>query len=120
MWIATHGGGINLLQETADGEIRFLHNGNLLKDYSKDKFNKVRVIKEVNNTLLVGTTEGLITFSCNFERPEEIKFYTNVRIPDLASSLSSNDVIYIYTDSRQNSYVLTFTGGINQIISIIC
>ena len=51
MWIATHGGGINLLQETADGEIRFLHNGNLLKDYSKDKFNKVRVIKEVNNTL---------------------------------------------------------------------
>ena len=117
MWIATHGGGINLLQETANGKIRFLHNGNLLKGYSKDKFNKVRVIKEVNNALLVGTTEGLITFSCNFERPEDIKFYDNVRIPDLASSLSSNDVIYIYTDSHKNSYVLTFTGGINQIIS---
>ena len=109
--------GINLLQETANGKIRFLHNGNLLKGYSKDKFNKVRVIKEVNNALLVGTTEGLITFSCNFERPEDIKFYDNVRIPDLASSLSSNDVIYIYTDSHKNSYVLTFTGGINQIIS---
>ena len=117
MWIATHGGGINLLQETADGKVRFLHNGNILKGYSKDRFNKVRVIKEVNNALLVGTTEGLITFSCNFERAEDIKFYTNVRIADLASSLSSNDVIYIYTDSRQNSYVLTFTGGINQIIS---
>lgn len=117
MWIATHGGGINLLQETANGKIRFLHNGNLLKGYSKDKFNKVRVIKEVNNALLVGTTEGLITFSCNFERSEDIKFYDNVRIPDLASSLSSNDVIYIYTDSHKNSYVLTFTGGINQIIS---
>lgn len=117
MWIATHGGGINLLQETANEKIRFLHNGNLLKGYSKDKFNKVRVIKEVNNALLVGTTEGLITFSCNFERPEDIKFYDNVRIPDLASSLSSNDVIYIYTDSHKNSYVLTFTGGINQIIS---
>ena len=117
MWIATHGGGINLLQETANGKIRFLHNGNLLKGYSKDKFNKVRVIKEVNNALLVGTTEGLITFSCNFERPEDIKFYDNVRIPDLAPSLSSNDVIYIYTDSHKNSYVLTFTGGINQIIS---
>ena len=69
------------------------------------------------SSLLVGTTEGLITFSCNFERPEDIKFYDNVRIPDLASSLSSNDVIYIYTDSHKNSYVLTFTGGINQIIS---
>ncbi len=117
MWIGTHGGGVNLLQKTVDGKIRFLHNNNLLKGYSKDKFNKVRVIKEVNNTLLVGTTEGLITFSCNFEHPEDIKFYTNVRIPDLASSLSSNDVIYIYTDSRKNSYALTFTGGINQIIS---
>lgn len=117
MWIGTHGGGVNLLQKTVDGKIRFLHNNNLLKGYSKDKFNKVRVIKEVNNTLLVGTTEGLITFSCNFEHPEDIKFYTNVRIPDLASSLSSNDVIYIYTDSRKNSYALTFTGGINQIVS---
>ena len=74
MWIATHGGGINLLQETADGEIRFLHNGNLLKDYSKDKFNKVRVIKEVNNTLLVGTTEGLITFSAILNVRKRLSF----------------------------------------------
>ena len=117
IWIATHGGGLNLLQETPEGKTRFLHSGNLLKGYSQDKFTKVRIIKEVGNTILVGTTEGLITFGCDFKRPEDIKFHSNVRVPDTASSLSSNDVIYIYTDSRENTYVLTFTGGINQIIS---
>ena len=117
IWIATHGGGLNLLQETPEGKTRFLHSGNLLKGYSQDKFTKARIIKEVNNTILVGTTEGLITFGCDFKRPEDIKFHSNVRVPDTASSLSSNDVIYIYTDSRKNTYVLTFTGGINQIIS---
>lgn len=29
----------------------------------------------------------------------------------------ATELIYIYTDSHKNSYVLTFTGGINQIIS---
>lgn len=117
IWIATHGGGLNLLQESPEGKARFVHSGNLLKGYSQDKFTKTRIIKEVNNTILVGTTEGLITFPCQFERPEDIRFHANVRQPDTASSLSSNDVIYIYTDSRQQTYVLTFTGGINQIVS---
>lgn len=117
IWVATHGGGLNLFQETPEGTVRFLHSGNQLKGYSQDKFTKTRIIQEVDNTILVGTTEGLITFSCDFQCPEDIHFYTNIREPDTASSLSSNDVIYIYTDSRKNTYVLTFTGGINQIVS---
>ena len=117
IWIATYGGGLNLLQETPEGEIRFLHSGNQLTSYPPGKYSKVRTIKEVNQAILVGTTEGLLTFSSDFEYPESIKFYQNVRMPDIASSLCSNDVTYIYTDSRQQSYVLTFTGGINQIQS---
>lgn len=116
IWIGTYGGGLNLLQETPTGEIRFLHSKNTL-NYPKEKFNKVRIIKEVNQTLLVGTTEGLLTFSCNFTNPQDTKVYKNIRMPDAVSSLSSNDVTYIYTDSRKNTYVLTFTGGVNQILS---
>ena len=67
--------------------------------------------------MLVATTEGLLTFSSEFIRPEEISFHRNIRIPDKISSLSSNDVTYIYTDSRKDTYVLTFTGGINKILS---
>ena len=67
--------------------------------------------------LLIGTTNGLLTFSNKFDQPEEIKFYHSNRIPNVDSSLSSNDVMQIFTDSRKNTYVITFTGGISQVIS---
>lgn len=117
IWIGTYGGGLNLLQKEPNGKVRFLHSKNSLKGFPINKFLKIRTIKEIGQTILVGTTEGLLTFSCNFKRPEDIKFHQNIREPNVATSLSSNDVTCIYTDSKQNSYVLTFTGGINQIVS---
>lgn len=117
IWVGCYGGGLNLIEETQEGEIRFLHSGNKLTGYSKDRFAKVRYITEANQVLLVGTTEGLLTFSSEFTQPEQIEFYRNIRIPDKVSSLCSNDVIYIYTDSRKDTYVLSFTGGLNKILS---
>lgn len=105
------------MEETAEGEIRFVHNGNQLKEYPKGHFTKVRYITEVNNAILVCTTEGLLTFSSEFKQPEDICFYRNLRHPDEVSSLSSNDVTYVYTDSRNITYILTFTGGINKVLS---
>ena len=58
-----------------------------------------------------------MTFSSEFKQPEDICFYRNLRHPDEVSSLSSNDVTYIYTDSRNTTYILTFTGGINKVLS---
>ena len=117
IWVGCYGGGLNLIEETQEGDIRFLHSGNKLTGYSKDRFAKVRYIAEANQVLLVGTTEGLLTFSSEFTQPEQIEFYRNIRIPDKVSSLCSNDVIYIYTDSRKDTYVLSFTGGLNKILS---
>lgn len=54
-------GGLNLLEENKDGEVRFIHSGNLLKNYPQNKYTKVRIIKEVDKALLVGTTEGLLS-----------------------------------------------------------
>ena len=117
IWIGCYGGGLNLLEETTEGEIRFIHSGNQLEEYPKDHFTKVRYVTEVNNAILVCTTEGLLTFSSEFKQPEDICFYKNLRHPDEVSSLSSNDVTYVYTDNRKATYVLTFTGGINKILS---
>ncbi|MDO4165361.1 MAG: response regulator [Bacteroides sp.] len=117
IWIGTYGGGVNLLQRSANGEVRFVHSGNDLKGYPHSQCAKTRIIREIGQTLLVGTTEGLVTFANDFSRPEGIRFFRNIRMPKVASSLSCNDVTYIYTDRQQKSYVLTFTGGINQIVS---
>ena len=117
IWIGTYGGGPNLLEETADGNIRFLHSGNRLKGYPKGKYAKTRIIRQVEEALLIGTTEGLVTFTADFKQPEDIRFFQNTRMPNIASSLCSNDVTYIYTDSRKQTYVLSFTGGINCVLS---
>ena len=108
---------MNLLEKTSEGEIRFIHTGNQLKGYPKEHFSKVRHITEASQAILVCTTEGLLTFASEFNQPEKIHFYQNQRTPDTVSSLSSNDVTYAYTDSRKTTYVLTFTGGVNKVLS---
>lgn len=117
IWIGTYGGGINLFEETPEGDTRFLHNGNELRGYPHSKYAKVRTITEVNGALLTGTTEGLLASPLQFEHTKEISFSQHVRIPNDASSLCSNDVIHIFTDSKKRTYILTFTGGISRILS---
>ena len=118
IWIACYGGGLNLLSKTHNGSINFIHSGNRLKNYPVSTALKIRHIAEApDGVLLIGTTNGLLTFSNKFDQPEEIKFYHSNRIPNVDSSLSSNDVMQIFTDSRKNTYVITFTGGISQVIS---
>jgi len=75
------------------------------------------ISKTSKGVILIATTDGLITFSEQFRQPEEIKFYRNVRMPRVASSLSSNDVMYSFTDSRNVTYIATLTGGINKVLS---
>ena len=54
----------------------FIHSGNRLKNYPVSTSLKIRHIAEApNGVLLIGTTNGLLTFSNKFDQPEEIKFY---------------------------------------------
>lgn len=118
IWIGCFGGGINLLKYAPDNEIRFIHSNNELRNFPASHFMKVRCITEVpGGVIMAGTTEGMLTFSNQFEQPEEIKFHQNIRKPGIASSLGSNDVIHIFTDSRKNIYVSTFTGGVSKVLS---
>ena len=118
IWVGCYIGGINLLTYTKNGDIEFIHSDNELKNYPTSYASKVRHISEApGGVLLVGTTNGLLTFSNQFERPEEIKFYRNCCESGVSTSLSGNDVMYIYTDRLKRTYVASFTGGISQIIS---
>ncbi len=118
IWVGTYGGGLNLISRTANGGIEFIHSGNRLKNYPVATCMKIRYFTESpEGVLMVGTTNGLLTFSGKFDQPEEIKFHRNIRIPDMPSSLASNDVTYIFTDNSKTTYVATFTGGINRVVS---
>jgi len=118
MWVGTYEGGLNLLDKSPDGKVVFINNDNRLKNYPKDIVQNVRYITEVSNGIvMLGTLDGLISFSVNFEKPENIKFYRNVRNPDNARSLSANDVMYIFEDRKKDVYVVTQNAGVNKLVS---
>jgi signal transduction histidine kinase/DNA-binding response OmpR family regulator/ligand-binding sensor domain-containing protein len=118
IWIGTYEGGLNLVEKKKDGSLIFLNRVNRLINYPKSFAESVRYITEVNgDVILVGTTDGLFSFSNNFRSPEDIKFYHNFRKANSLTSLSSNDVMYIFTDSRNDTYVITQNAGVDKIIS---
>lgn len=117
IWVCTYGGGINLLQHDASGRVRFLHAGNYFSNYPLDEGANVRTIHEKGEAMLVGTTNGLITFPFDIEKHNEVPFRLHRMHPHDATQLPANDVHSIFTDSRGESYVMTFTGGISRILS---
>jgi len=117
IWVGTHGGGLNLLEIDENGTKRFINSANKLENYPILYASKVRHIVETQGVLMVGTTDGLITFSSSFEYPEGIKFYRNTRNGANVSSLSNNDVMYVFSDREDHTYVVTQGGGINKVVS---
>jgi len=117
-WIGTYGGGLNLIRKNAQGDIQFIHYKNELKNFPTEGFLNVRTITEATDSvILVGTTRGIISFSNHFNQPGEVKFYQNKYNTDDKPGMVGNNVMHIFTDSQGNTYVLTFTGGINKIVS---
>ena len=118
VWLGCYGGGINLMQKEENGKVKFYHFHNDLSNYPAVGFQNVRIITEVDNgILLIGTTNGIISFSNTFKQPGEIVFYQNRHCAEDGMNLVGKDVMDIFTDSKGNTYVLTFTGGINKIKS---
>jgi len=116
IWIGTHGGGLNLLQIKENGEIQFLNHLNLLK-YPIKKFPKIRFVHETRNTILVGTTKGLVTFGTEFKDVKNIRFYQNTHKAGDINSLAGNDVMHIMQNVKGEIFISSFSGGINRVIS---
>ena len=117
IWVGCFAKGINLVRFTPEGDLEFINSNNFLKNYPQDNFLKIRCISETDNgIMLVGTTEGLVSFSSVFEHPQDIRFYTHTRRPNDKTSLSGNNVIHICNTRKQETYISTLGGGINKVI----
>lgn len=118
IWVGCYGGGLNLLQQSPDDRVFFINHRNKLKNYPFSTCHNIRYITGTKKgILLIGTAFGLLTFSNTFTQPEEIKFYRNIQNNGNHASLTGNDIMHIYEDSRKDIYVMTFTGGVNKVVS---
>lgn len=108
IWIGTLGGGINLFTGFSDNS-RFIHPGNLLKGYPDGLCHKVRSLHCTREgVMLAGTTEGLLSFSDDFQKPEDIVFYHN----DCTGGLSNNDIMDVLESRDGKLYIAAYSGGI--------
>ena len=111
IWIATYGGGVNLLTKDAKGEIVFLHPGNGMKDYPKNNtYMKVRTIETDNaGNVWAGTTDGILILSY---KNKEVKI-EKMKMPESGEHmLMSNDIICLKHDHKGNMWVGSNGGGI--------
>jgi Signal transduction histidine kinase len=113
IWIGCFDGGLNLIEKTPNG-IRFINANNRLKSFSMKIGKRIRCLYQcANGTILAGTTNGLLSFSDNFKRPEDIHFYINSSNGN-SNCLANNEIYSICQDKTGYVYVATFSGGINK------
>ena len=114
--LATFGGGLNIVEPRADGNVRFIHRGNLLKTFPKDVKNCRCLELMPDGTLFIGTDNGLLTVSLK-EKYDHLKFFHNLRNPHIASSLGNNLVMDLFRDRTGDVYLATSGGGVDKVIS---
>ena len=117
IWIGTYGGGLNLVEGDFPN-LQFIHSNNGLELYPKDKCSKIRNLRCTSTgIMLVGTTDGLLTFPISIEEKEKIQFHLNQCETKRANSLSNNDVIYTFESSNGEIYIITHSSGLNLVKS---
>ena len=110
IWVATYGGGLALVREQ-EGRVFFLNRRKGLNWFKDSKFAKTRTIDcTANGEVLVGTVDGLVTFSDNVTDFSKLKLYTSQHRQDDTSSLWANDVNSVLV-RRDGKVSVTTLGG---------
>lgn len=113
IWVATYGGGINLLEDPAGH--RFIHAGNQLSHYPIDEAGRVRwLLCDRADRMFAATVDGLLLFDPG-RPPREMRFRLMQKIPGDSTSLGNNDIIHMLKDSKGRIWLATFGGGLNLI-----
>lgn len=116
VWVASFGGGLNLVTRDKQERVKFVNVNNDLRQYPKDKFLRVRRITHTNRgEVIVSTTSGLLTFSDRFKSPENIRFYENVHRHGDNAGLTGVCVLQAVATHDGRVFVITLGGGIQQV-----
>ena len=113
LWIATYGGGVNLMTKD-QGKTIFLSPGNGLKGYPKDSHMRVRTVEmDEDGNIWAGTTDGILIMSY---KDKQLKI-DKLQIPKKSDKmLMSNDIVCLRRDNNGTMWVGTHGGGLGYTI----
>lgn len=115
IWAGTYGGGLHLLEER-NGNIRFIHAYNKLKNYPIANCSRVRqVFVDSKDQIWVATTEGFVIFNSNFDDAGSIRFHHYNNNENRVNGLGANDIHCIYESEESEMWFGTFGGGLNKL-----
>ena len=111
IWIATYGGGINILRKNKDGKYIALHCKNSLKSYPLDSHQKVRTIAvDKSGKVWVGTTDGILIMSL---KNNNVTIEPLKEPEKLEDGLMSNDIVNLACAPDGTMWVGTNSGGLS-------
>ncbi len=111
IWVATYGGGVNLLQKDKNGKYRALHKDNVMKTYPTNGHMKVRSIAVAQDgKIWAGSTDGILTFQL---RNNSIIIQPLKRTENLADDLMSTDIVTLAPDKKGIMWIGTNSGGLS-------
>lgn len=115
LWIATYGGGVNVMVTNKDGKTVFLNPMNEMRRYPHNSFLKVRTIAlDKNGDVWAGTTDGILILSIKNKKVNIERLRNSDEEPD--KILMSNDIVYLASDSKGEMWVGTNGGGLAHAI----
>lgn len=122
LWIATHGGGLNVIcnptaRGTADDPFVVYNKDNRFKAFPAGEINMRRLVL-IDDTLVVATTtDGLLVarVPSQFPAGPQVTFRMHRREPDRRESLSCSALMDIVIDDSRRMFISTESGGIDML-----
>lgn len=110
IWVGTNGGGICWMQteQQGDNHYRIYRMSN---NYPAANLVVKSLCCTKNGVMLVGTTDGLLTFTTQTNNP---RFYVN-RQKNSAHSIVGNNVMQVVCTKQGQVFLVTFGGGLNKV-----
>ena len=113
IWVATYGGGVNVLTKMNGREV-FLNYDNEMHKYPKKSHRKIRALAlDKNGNVWAGSTDGILIMSY---KNRKLSIEPLQSPDDTAHMLMCNDVVCLATDKEGNMWVGTMGGGIGKTI----
>lgn len=115
IWVATYGGGLNIIETSSDGKRIFRRlttaNSNLTSDNLRD------LHLDRNGRLWLASTMGVNFIDVYKEPGEKINIGHIVTNPGVGGSLNYNDIIMVMEDTRGHIWLASAGGGVNEILN---
>ena len=112
IWVATYGGGVNILVNNKKGGYYVFTPQNKLKKYPSSAYQKVRTIAiDKEGKVWAGTTDGILIMSLQGDKfsVDELE-----RPLDIEKGLASDDIVCLGKDQQGNMWVGTNSGGLSR------